>query len=249
MGKVRKGFLPSILILFSFSLNIIRFFGDIDFIIERTKDIGWLAIPINFLMNPIFQILLILIGFGWLYLVFIFKKTSPLKIEHNDNKDGYYEQALSTPEGMFNMPISNNLIWRLCRISVCNTSHTETIKNVKVQLTSINQSRLRNQTPLDLNYQHNKEKPYKFSTDLSPGAREFVNVVMWERLSGTSIENYRIVSINEDSVITSFGVDGKDYKITIKVTGEGSREVEREFCFGIKNKDNTFGKIWLWPNN
>lgn len=58
--------------------RIISYAGDIDFIIERTRDIAWIGDIMKFLINPIVHLCLIIFGFVWLYVI---TKTPTIKEE------------------------------------------------------------------------------------------------------------------------------------------------------------------------
>lgn len=169
MGKFVKS-LPSIIsfILFLFDKisRIISFAGDVDFIIERTKNLGWINTLINFLFSPSGQILLLIFGFVWLIIIFkppvifqIFKKNkiNPLQIENEILDHKGEEEGIGVYGG----------IWHTYRIKIKNNL-SKNISNVTVKLVKIYSEKdkreaLKSQIPLTLPYTELGNIPKTFS--------------------------------------------------------------------------------------
>lgn len=139
----------------------------------------------------------------------------------------------------------NEEFWRLCRISIHNSSKT-TIENVEVRLTNIDicPDELRGKLPLNLRFMHDK-KPYKHSISINPGFRQFVDVIVWYCNMQELNPKFIICSIEQNVNTTIY--DNDDYKIKIEVTGKDVIGDSKWFNVGLKKKDKTGGKIWMWP--
>jgi hypothetical protein len=176
-------------------------------------------------------------------------KEVKLEINHKEIDDSYYEEFNSVPlklQGIFgsNYPKEQHSI-RICRICIHNSSKTEKIKDIKVKLMQIEPPMPHLRLPLHLMFQHDNEKPYKYSINLNPGDKEFVNVVSWEY---TTTQRYRI--FNVDNVISTFKIslnNKMNYKIKIEVTADKIEKITRYYFFGMKEKKyNEHEKIYMW---
>lgn len=176
-------------------------------------------------------------------------KSAPLKIEHEDrNADYYYESPLfirpQTTEELFDN-ITTMPSFRLCRISIYNSSETTTIDNISIKLIEIAPvpQELKGKLPLNLQFQHH------LPNKLDPLERKFIDVVQLEYDNARPLFN--IVNIDIPNR-TKFFIDmnnvkkNNDYKIKISATGKNIRSTSKEFCFGIRDKDGEGEKNWLW---
>ncbi len=74
MRKLLLSLLPSLYICWNIIKWLIGLIGDIDLIIDKTKDIGWIGIVIQEMIdqeiNPLLNVILILLGLYWIFVVY-----------------------------------------------------------------------------------------------------------------------------------------------------------------------------------
>jgi len=180
----------------------------------------------------------------------IWKPKAIMKIEHKENETGYYNESQYFNKQVPTEKLFGNVktitFWRTCRISVHNLSDKK-INNVEVKLVDIEPQELRGRLPLHLHFTHDNNKPFKLSKDINPSDSIFIDVVSWH-WDGQNHPLYVIWSA-EPNVATDFLADNRDYKIEIKVTAENLPSISKTFVFGLRKKDNTNEKIWIWPTD
>ena len=214
-------FLP---LLWNIVSKLIGFAGDVDFVIERTKDLGWINNVIKFSVNPVVQIFLLILGFYWLYIVLkkpqnrlISKLISdfPIKIEYKENDPQYYYKSMGE---------------QLCRISIENITD-KTIEDVKVEITDTK--------PLHPVFK--KKLPILKQTSLNPG-KVFIDLIRWQYSQGHEL--YEIINIDPNAQ-TTFSVWKDDFEIVITVTGKNIKSQSKKFSFGLTFEYGKGKTLWV----
>jgi hypothetical protein len=166
----------------------------------------------------------------------------PLIIEHENSEADYYRESQSF-SGLSTFNTSSQLApFRLCRISIYNSSTKKTIRNIKVKLLKIRRLpvELRGKLPLNLRFQHH------LTNELGPRERKFIDVIQQEYDEARPIYNITNIDIPERAKFP-IRLDENDYEIEIQAISDTIASKIKKFSFGIKNQDNTTEKIWLWP--
>ncbi len=168
------------------------------------------------------------------------QQSPKLLIEFDENDPPYIDDDIIQIKG--NKFCLNE---RLYRISIKNISNSKTIEDVSVKLTNIDEcpSGYAGKLPVNLKFMHDS-KPYKYSVDVHPEDRVFVDVVIgvMDR-EKQKMYMYGVCSIKDKSSFR-LPINEKGHRITIEAKGKDTICEPKYFMIGLKNK-----KMIMWPTD
>jgi hypothetical protein len=174
-----------------------------------------------------------------------------LLIEYDEaDSNSYHDSPLfHRPQPLheiFDQPHDRKTVncWRYCRLKLRNLSMV-TAENVEVRLAAIEPfpDGLKGKLPLPLRFTHDNVPPYKRYKDINPDSYEFVDVIQqsWPEHGSAP---YLVVQHSVDGVEGVFEVG--EYRIKIEAAGRNVLCAPTYLNIGVKNKDGTGTKLWLW---